>query len=282
VTEPLHLDHRQVEYPLVPDYRRYGSHEIYSIEKMVAIDVQNNDEINIPEFFSCDHHSLELGGGIFWKSRRKKTYAKDTSGEDVYVSFIDINFNPLNPADKIFYAHTLCTNRYMAEQIPVYGLLQMELSAPVKKIYCVDRPTIQKPSIKKGEVLWKLISALSLNSISFDKNGINKIRELLEVFADASVSSLGVEVDSIVSLDCSVTTKRIDEQTWRGFVRGSEVEITFDDAISNLGLPLSLVLSKFLSSFASINTFTDVSVKNISKNGILKKWVQQFGIKNYL
>ncbi|MDR2766146.1 MAG: type VI secretion system baseplate subunit TssF [Holosporaceae bacterium] len=281
VTEPLRLDHKQVEYQLAPDYRRHSSHEIYSIEKMVAIDAKNNDEIHIPEFFSCDHYSVN-SSGIFWKSRRKKTYARDIPGEDVYVSFIDINFNPQNPADKIFYAHTLCTNRYMAEQIPVCGALQMELSAPVKRIYCADRPTVQKPSIKKGEVLWKLISALSLNSISFDKGGINKIRELLEVFADASGSPLGVEVDSIVSLDCSVATGRVDEQTWRGFVRGSNVEITFDDAISNLGLPLSLVLSRFLSSYTSINTFTDVSVKNISTNGILKRWEQQFGAKNYL
>ncbi|MDR1375784.1 MAG: type VI secretion system baseplate subunit TssF [Holosporaceae bacterium] len=281
ITEPLHLDHRQVEYCLVPDYRRYSSHEIYRIEKMVAADPKDNSEIYIPEFFSCNHYSTnELG--IFWKSRKKSTYMKDALGEDTYVSFIDTNFNPQNPADKIFYAYTLCTNRFTAEQIPVHGVLQMELSAPVKKIYCLDRPTIQKPSIKSGEVLWKLISALSLNSISFDKNGVNKIREVLEVFADASRSVLAGEIDSIVSMDSSIVTKRIDNQTWRGFVQGSEIEITFDDTISNLGIPLSLVLAKFLSSYTSINTFTEVSVKNTSRNGVLKKWGTQFGIKSYL
>ncbi|MDR2067773.1 MAG: type VI secretion system baseplate subunit TssF [Holosporaceae bacterium] len=281
VTEPLHLDHKQVEYCLAPDYRRYSSHEIYRIEKMVAADPKDNAEIYIPEFFSCNHYSTnELG--VFWKSKRKNTYVKDALGEDTYVSFVDMDFNPQNPADKVFYAYTLCTNRYTAEQIPVHGALQMELSAPIRKIYCLDRPTVQKPSLKRGGILWKLISALSLNSISFNKNGINKIREILEVFADASRSVLGGEVDSIVSIDSFIATKRVDDQSWRGFVQGSEIEITFDDTISNLGVPLSLILAKFLSSYTSINTFTEVSVKNISRNGVLKKWGTQFGIKNYL
>jgi type VI secretion system protein ImpG len=282
ITEPLRLDYRQVEYCLVPDCRRYNNHEIYTIEKMLAVDSKNNDEIHIPEFFSCDHSSTESSIGIFWRSKRKKTYMKDALGEDIYISFIDINFDSQFPADKVFYARTLCTNRYAAEQIPVHGELQLELSAPIKKIYCTDRPTAQKPSIKNGETLWKLISALSLNSLSFSTDGISKIREVLTVFADAARSSLAGEIEAIVSIDSFVTTKRIDEQSWRGFIQGSNIEITFDDTIFNLGLPLSLILSKFLSSYTSINTFTDVSVKNISRNGILKKWNQKFGIKNYL
>jgi type VI secretion system protein ImpG len=283
ITEPLRLDQKQVEYCLVADYRRYNSHEIYSIEKMVAIDVQSNDEIYVPEFFSCDYSLKDYArSGIFWKSARKKSYLKDAFGEDVYISFIDMNFDPQHSADKIFYGHTLCTNRSLAEQVPVSGELQMEVSAPVKRIYCVDRPTPQKPSIKSGETLWKLISALSLNSISFSSDGIKKVRDVLRVFTDISGSVLETEIDAIVSVDSFVTTRRFDEQTWRGFVRGTNIEITFDDSVQNLGLPLSLVLAKFLSSYTSINTFTDVIVKNIAKNGVLKEWKQQFGVQHYL
>jgi type VI secretion system protein ImpG len=282
ITEPLRLDNKQVEYCLTPDYRRYSSHEIYSIQKIVAVDAENNDEIYIPEFFSCDYALKNSDVGIFWKSSRKKSYMKNAFGEDVYLSFIDANFNPRHPSDKIFFGHTLCTNRGLAEQIPALGELQTELSLPVKKIYCADRPAPQKPSIKSGEVLWKLVSALSLNSISFSKDGIKKIRDVLRIFADIAGSALEGEINAIISIDSSITTRRFDEQTWRGFVRGSNVEITFDDTIQNLGLPLSFALSRFLSSYASINTFTDVAVKNTSRNGVLKEWKQQFGIRHYL
>ncbi|MDR2646289.1 MAG: type VI secretion system baseplate subunit TssF [Holosporaceae bacterium] len=279
ITEPLRLDHRQVEYCLTPDYRRYSSNEIYIIEKIVAIDAENNDEIYVPEFFSCDY-SLDNSAGIFWKSKRKKSYMQDAFGDDIYLSFIDMNFDLQYPADKIFYGYTLCTNRGLAEEIPVSGELQIELSLPVKNIYCVNRPSPQRPSIKSGETLWKLISALSLNAISFSQDGVRKIKDVLRVFATESV--LDMEVDAIVSVNSFMSARRSDEQAWRELVRGVDIEITFDDSIQNMGLPLSLALSRFLSSFTSINTFTDVIVKNTAKNGILKKWKHQFGIKNYL
>jgi type VI protein secretion system component VasA len=63
-------------------------------------------------------------------------------------------------------------------------------------------------------------------------------------------------------------------------VQGTTIEITFDHTIQNLGLPLSLVLSKFLSTFTSINTFSDLVVKN--KNGVLKKWDHHLGMINYI
>lgn len=282
VSEPLRLDYKQVEYCMVADFRRYHSNEIYSIEKMAVIDSQNNDEIIIPEFFSCDHSSQESENQLFWTSKRKKSYMTDALGEDVYISFIDLNFNPQFPSEKIFYAHTLCTNRFAAEQIPVNGKLQIELSAPIKNVYCLDRPTNQKSSIKTGEILWKLISALSLNSLSFSADGIKKLKEILYIFADIADSNLSGEIDAILSIDSTIQIKRLDEQIWRGFARGTNVEISFDESIPNLGLPLSLIISKFLSSYTSINTFVEVSVKNTFKNRILRKWKHNFGSTNYL
>lgn len=280
VSEPLRLDNRQVEYCLNPDYRRYHSNEIYTIEKMIAVDEQNNDEILIPEFFSCEHQLID--NGVFWKSRRKKTYIPEAMGEDVYVSFVDMNFNPKFPSDRVYYAHTLCTNRYVAEQVPVNGKLQIELSIPAKTIYCADRPTPQRPSLKNGEILWKLISALSLNSMSFDVDGIKKMREVLNLFADVSNASLNREIDAIASIESEIKTKRINRQSWCGFVRGTSVDITFDETLSNLGLPLSLVISKFLASYTTINTFTEVNVRNLARSGVLKTWDHNFGNKFYL
>ncbi|MDR2267868.1 MAG: type VI secretion system baseplate subunit TssF, partial [Holosporaceae bacterium] len=268
LSEPLRLDHKQVEYCLISDYRRYNSCEIYSIEKMVAVEAKSNDEIPIDEFFCCNHTFGEQENKIFWKSRRKKSYIKDALGEDVYVSFIDLDFNPKFPADKIFYAHTICTNRYVAEQIPVNGALQVELSTPTKRIYCADRPTDQKPCAKSGEVLWKLVSALSLNSISFSDNGVEKVKEILNIFADISNSSLAEEVDAIVSITSRIVARRVTDQPWNGFARGSHVEMLFDETLSNCGIPLSMVVAKFLSTYASINTFTEVCVKNTARNGI--------------
>ena len=282
ISEPLRLEHKQVEYCLVSDFRRYRNHEIYNIEKIIAVDAEKNDEIVVPEFFSCDHGIIPFKEKIFWTARRKKSYIANALGDDIHISFIDMDFNPHFPADKVFYAHTLCTNRHIAEQIPASGTLKTEISTPTKNIFCVERPTSQKTSIKTGEILWKFVSALSLNSISFNSDGIKKIKEIVGIFADISISSLRGEIDAMIDVKCKTKTKRVCNQTWQGFAVGSSIEITFDDSISNFGIPLSLVISKFLTSYTSINTFTEVIVKSTTKNGILKKWEQHFGIQNYL
>ncbi|MBO4405828.1 MAG: type VI secretion system baseplate subunit TssF [Alphaproteobacteria bacterium] len=280
ITEPLRLDYKQVEYQLVPDYRLYKSHEIYTIEKMVEIEPVTNDEIEIPEFYSCNHFSSESKLGMAWIARRKESMLKNSMGDDIYVSFVDENFNPQQPIDRVFYAYTLCTNRHAAEDIPVKGQLQAEISLPVKQIYCANRPTLQKNSMKNGAVLWKLISLVSLNSLSFSNHGIVKLKEILRLFSDMTNSSLEREIDSILEITSNIGAKRVARQSWYGFVNGTNIEINFDDNLYNKGLPLSMVISKFLSCYTTINTFADVCVK--SQSGMLRKWETQFGSKNYL
>lgn len=280
VTEPLRLDYKQVEYQLVPDYRLYRSHEIYMIKKMVEINPETNDEIDIPEFYSCNHFSSDSRLGIAWVARRKESTIENSIGDDAYISFVDENFNPQHPMDRVFYAYTLCTNRHAAEDIPVKGQLDAELSLPVKQIFCVNRPTSQKNSLKNGAVLWKLISLISLNSLSFSEHGIMKLKEILRLFSDMTNSSLSREIDAIFEMSSHLDVKRITNQSWYGFIHGTNIEIHVDDNLYNKGLPLSLVISKFLSCYTGINTFTDISVK--SKMGMLRKWEMQLGSRNYL
>jgi len=280
VTEPLRLDYKQVEYRLIPDYRLYTSHEIYMIKKMVEVDPETNGEIFVPEFYSCNHFSSENRLGIAWVARRKESMFQEAMGDDAYISFVDENFNPQQPMDRVFYAYTLCTNRHAAEDIPVHGQLQVDISVPVKQIYCVNRPTPQKNALKNGAILWKLISMLSLNSLSFSNHGILKLREILRLFSDLTNSSLAREINAITEISSHTEVKRISNQSWYGLVSGTNIEMHFDDNLYNKGVPLSLVISRFLSSYTAVNTFVDVTVKN--QNGMLRKWETQFGNKKYL
>ncbi len=280
VTEPLRLDYKQVEYQLIPDYRLYRSHEIYMIEKMIEVDPETNDEIFVPEFYSCNHFSSSTRLGIAWVARRKESMIDGAMGDDAYISFVDENFNPQQPVDRVFYAYTLCTNRHAAEDIPVKGQLNVDISIPAKQIYCVNHPTPQKNALKNGAILWKLISILSLNSLSFSSHGILKLKEILRLFSDLTNSSLEREINAITEMSSNMGIKRIANQSWYGLVNGTNIEIHFDDNLYNKGLPLSLVISKFLSSYTAINTFTDITVKN--QNGTLRKWETQFGNKKYL
>ena len=76
--------------------------------------------------------------------------------------------------------------------------------------------------------------------------------------------------------------KRFDEQAWKGFTRGMNVEITFNDELVNRGLPLSFVIANFLASYTTINTFVDVIVMNTAWNRSLRTWTHQLGNREYL
>ena len=101
-------------------------------------------------------------------------------GENVKIAFIDHNFDYQVPAAQIFWADTLCTNRHLAEEIPAKTVFQADQSLPIRKIYCVDRPTAQKDPIRQGTFLWQLISMCSLNSMSIYSNGGKKLQAILD------------------------------------------------------------------------------------------------------
>lgn len=76
ISEPLRLNNRQVEYCIVPDFRRYHNHEIYSIEKMVAVDSKNNDEEVVRNFFLANTPRTIPIPDFFGNPEEKNIYSK--------------------------------------------------------------------------------------------------------------------------------------------------------------------------------------------------------------
>lgn len=280
ITDPLRLTYRQMEYDLIADSRRNSSIEIYSIEKMFKIDQKSNLKEEIFPYFATGNLSSSDNASTFWYAKRVKSQTNGNSGEDIKISFVNNDFEFNYPAEQIFFADVICTNRHKAELVPAYTNFQVEQSLPVKKIYCVDRPTPQKSSIENGESLWKIISMLSLNSISFFENGAEKLKDIISVFSDGISSHLSSEINAIEDMRFSNVTKLHNGSEWRGFIRGTGIEIDFDNSVSNLGIPLSLILSNFFEVYCHINTYTELTTLVNGKR--IKTWPIKIGLHNYL
>src|SRR5262249_21962277 len=165
-TEPIRIDHRQAEYRLVADHRREPITEIHSIQSVSAASDPQKPTLEIQPFFSFTHASLGEPSTTFWHARRAATGRADLVGTDVWLSFVDLGFRPSEPPVQVVYAHTLCTNRELAVQIPGGAELQIEDSAPLSRITCLARPSDAAYPALGGETLWKLVSNLSLNHLS--------------------------------------------------------------------------------------------------------------------
>jgi len=280
-TEPIRVDHRRTEYPLVPDARRERHTEIHSILMVSSSsDPRNRTRIYEP-FYSFNHQMAERGHNAFWHARREASLRKDVPGTEMVLSLVDLDFRPYLPPSETVYAHTLCTNRRLAEQLLVGALLQADVAAPVSRIVCQNRPTPQLDPPSDGSTLWRLISHLSLNYLSFsnDEDSLKALREILKLYSFSERAPVHHEIQGIRRMALKKVMHRVGRDAWRGFCRGTEVTLTFDEDayVGGGAFLLASVLNRFLALYASINSFTQLVIRSQQREGEWKRWPSMAG-----
>jgi len=275
-TEPIRIDHRQVEYRLVADHRREAITEIHSIQAVSVASDPQKPTLEIQPFFSFRHASLDEPSTAFWHARRAPTGRADLVGTDVWLSFVDLAFQPSDPPAQVVYAHTLCTNRELAVQIPGGAELQIEDSAPVSRITCLTRPTEAAYPALGGETLWKLVSNLSLNhlSLSNGEQSLVALREILRLYNFSGSPFITRQIEGIRELTARSIAGRIGSEAWRGFCRGTEIALVFDESqfVGASPVLFASVLHHFFGLHAAINSFTQVAMKSLQREQVWKRW----------
>ena len=279
-TDPIRLDHRRTEYRLMPDQRRERTTEIYSINRILATVEDEPEPVEFHPYFSFNHQSTQFNAqreqSSFWLARRTASLQKDIPGTEIFLTFVDLDFNPKLPAVQTIYGETLCTNRYLPEQMTAGTLMQIEDRAPVAQIVCLDKPVSQVHAPRDGETLWRLISQLSVNHLSLTQGeaSVNVLKEMLRLYAGpASVYRHG-EIDAIEKVACRSIVRRVGDQAWRGFVPGIEVSLTMNEqhlAGSSVFL-MSAVLRHFFALQVSINSFVEVVLNSTQRQGEWMRW----------
>jgi type VI secretion system protein ImpG len=280
-TEPIRLDHTRLEYRLVPDSRWESSTEIHSIVRVGRSSVFDDDTRIIRPFFSFTHADTADKGAALWLARRQPISNPTLTGTEMCLSFVDPALNPADPAADVVFAHTLCTNRNLAGQIPVGALLQLELDAPLRSIVCVTKPTPQIDPPLAGTTLWRLISHLSVNMLSLQDgaDSLAALREILQLYCGADRPDSARQIAGIASLATRHIVRRIGDEAWRGFVRGLEVAVEFDEEqfVGGSAYLLGAVLDRFFSLYAGVNAFTELVVTSKQRQGVWKRWPPRAG-----
>ncbi|MGQ9371243.1 type VI secretion system baseplate subunit TssF [Azospirillum sp. ST 5-10] len=274
-TEPVRLDQTQVEYRLLPDSHRERSTEIHSILKVSASSAFEDDSRTFHPFFSFDHAAARDGARAFWTARRQATGRADLPGTDLMLSFLDLDFRPLRPPAQVVFAHTLCTNRGVAEQMPAGARLEIEVDAPLRGIACLTKPTRQLTPPLAGQTLWRLVSHLSLNHLSLDGDaGLTALREILRLYAAFDDATVAGQVAGLSGLACTPVVRRIGDAAWRGFCRGTEVRLELDEErfVGSHPFLLASVLNRFFGLYAAVNAFTQTVLTSRQRTGIWKTW----------
>jgi len=275
-TDPIRLDEKQAEYLLHPDQRREATTEIHSIQEVLAIAHDSFEPRPVEPFYSYSHNLEQRGQKAFWQARREATGRKDLPGTHVYLSLVDLDFNIHIPPTTTIYAKTLCTNRRLAEEVPAGAVLQIEKAAPLERIYTLAKTTRQIDPPLRGQALWRLISHLSLNYLSLgnDRESLNALHEILKLYSFLDPEQTYQQISGIRDMACRQVVRRIGRDAWKGFCRGIEVTLVFDEKlyVGSGSFLLAAVLNRFLPLYASVNAFTQLIIKSQQREGIWKRW----------
>jgi type VI secretion system protein ImpG len=285
--EPIRITQQEFEYRVVPDQRRPLAHEVYSINRVTAT-APDGREADYAPFFSVKHGGVG-GAERYWHSTRRAAAEAAPHGEgsavdrgtEVYLSFVDLGFNPTAPSDWTIHTETTCMNRDLPARLPFGGgqpKLQLSPAAgPVTRVNCLTAPTQTVRTHLKEEGLWRLVSHLTLNHLSLTDHtdGADALREILTLydFADSAVTRGHIEgVRSILG-------KRVLGRANGAICRGVEVGIEFDEDrfTSNSLYLFASVLDRFFSLYASVNTFTRTVATVARKEGVYRRFPARAG-----
>jgi type VI secretion system protein ImpG len=285
---PIQVSHFQLGYPVTASNQHPGACEIYAIDRVArstsgAAPAEATEEV--PPFYSIRHGSEDRSTRFYWYATRERSRGRNNQGTDVELALVDLEFQPVRPANEILSLQLTCTNRNLPEAIPfsVGGTIVDPFTVPQHPAVKLARP-LRKPSpslappSKRG-LQWRLISHLSLNHLAMASQGPQALQETLELYNFSDSAAVARQIQGIVGLTTRPATTRLPGKAFASFVRGVEVHITFDESCfvgSNLFLFAS-VLERFLAHSCPPNSFVLMRMSTLQQEGEVAQWPPRAG-----
>lgn len=288
--EPIALTQMEPEYRVVPDARRQSSFEVYSVDRVLATSPGGQSREFFP-FFSVRHGRDANTAATYWHASRRaaeqaaaQPQAAVDHGTEVYLTLVDLDFQPAEPADKTLEVEATCLNRDLPGRLPFGGdqprLQITDGGAMVSRVVCLTPPTrTLRPALRHGTI-WRLISHLSLNHLSLvdSSEGADALREILRLYDFTDSAETRAIIDGVLNVSSRHVPGRLSGKGG-GVCRGVEATIQFDaDRFTGSGLFLfAAVLERFLGLYTNLNSFSRLVATIRGKEGELRRWPPRLG-----
>lgn len=288
-TDPIKLDHNRHEYQIIPDSRRPAGFEVYSVDKVIA-STSSGEKSEFLPFYGLKHKHKELSEHAFWFAARRPAklgYGERDEGTDVYLSLVDLDFNPNIPDDRTLSITTTCTNRDLPSKLP-FNTEQPKLQCangapPCSRIRCLTKPSNSVRPPLRNRARWRLISHLNLNHLSLTGGGnaTDALKEILRLYDFRETSVTRALIESIQSVETRAISAPLPINGHTTMCRGVEIEITLDSILltGSSDYLYASIMEHFFAVYCSINSFSRVLVKLKNKENYLKKCPPRSGEK---
>jgi type VI secretion system protein ImpG len=286
LAEPIYLSRKKFEYHVVADVERQSATEVYSIDEVSTSDPRLNETREYFPFYSFRHAYEREQDKSFWYMTRRPSQRTDDEGTEVYLSLVDLDFNPRVPPVEVLNVRVTCSNRDLPARLPFGGRegdFEIEGTAIFSRVRCLTKPTDTVRPPQRRAAQWRLISHLGLNHLSLVENQKNNIpealQEILMLYDFTNSSATRKKILGITDIQSRRVTRQIGQRVGAGFVRGIETTLEFDEE-QYVGSGLFLfaaILERFLGMYASLNSFNQLVVRTKQREGELKRWPPRAG-----
>jgi type VI secretion system protein ImpG len=285
MADPIYLSQQKYEYHVVPDVHRQTTTEVYSVDDVITTDPKTNTTREFSPFYSLRHAYGEQMEKSFWYASRRDSQREEDEGTEMFVSLVDMNFNPRVPAVEVLNLRTTCTNRDLPARLPFGGRegdFEVEGSGLLSKARCLTKPTETLRPARRRALQWRLISHLNLNYLSIieSTNGTPEaLQEILHLYNFADSSATRKQILGITGIESRKVVRRIGEHIGAGFVRGLETTLTMDeDEFVGSGMFLfACVLERFFGLYSSLNSFNQTVLRTQQREENVRVFVPRTG-----
>ncbi len=288
--EPFELTHTQTEYQLVADiYKPPQAIEIYAVKRVVALS-EAGKAIEYQPFYGLSHYQ----NTYYYHANRKSAWQGSryiAQGTEIFLSFTDLNFNPMRDEKTVISADIICSNRDLPSQLPFGGdeprlhFLEQKTDLISKIKSLLPMTPTRRPSLRHG-ARWRYVSHLSLNhlSLTHDEEGMAALRSVLKLYDFDNTHQHQNLLEGLLSVHGEPATVR-NPNSFRGnvFWQGTKITISVDETkFSGMSLYLfGCILERFFALYTTINSFTEL-VFTAPHRGVLYQWKPRAGEKTLI
>ena len=282
--DPILLHETASSYHVVPDSRRVGSLEVYSLQSVVAVD-DDDQRIRYQPFYSLQHR--EKQNSCYWHANRRTVVEGEHRNElasELDISLVDLGFNPNVPDARSLDIELLCFNRNLPARLPFAGgRLGMKVTSGgvPAAAQCITAPSqTLRPPLKRN-AYWRLVSHLNLNhlSLSGSSDSVVPLKEILRLYDFRESASTRTTIDAISRLSTRSISAPITVDNRCVLCRGTEMTVEFDSMMlaGSSAYLFASVLERFFAVYCSINSFVRLIARSSRRDGDLKRWPPRSG-----
>jgi type VI secretion system protein ImpG len=274
---PLTFTHKQTEYRIVPDPRRPYHFNTYSVNKVHTWQRKKGGDIFTP-FESFEHDADKTDPKPFFRLRLKPSLNDD--GTETYISIVLPPKATPFPENHVISLELTCSNRLLATQLALGEIhtpaTDTASNVTFKNILPVSPP--YNPPLE-GDLLWRLLSNMSLNYISL--TNIEALKAVLTTYDFRALHDrqrarqLARQLQGMRHIECEET-----DRIYKGLpLRGARTTLTLDQryyACEGDMFLFGSVLNEFLALYATVNSFHQFSIVE-DKRREKYTWVPRLG-----